>query len=73
MYKKKWLLGSIYSSDEKNSVIHGFIPAAHITHYCRRWITPLHKAHRITGPNPASWISLVGSAAKRFGSTLECF
>ncbi|CAN6823239.1 unnamed protein product [Brassica oleracea] len=41
--------------------------------YCRRWITPFHKAHQIIGPNPASWISLVGSAAKRIGSTLECF
>ncbi|CAF1840054.1 BnaC04g19760D [Brassica napus] len=40
---------------------------------CRRWITSLHKAHRITGPNPASWISLVGSAAERIGSTLEYF
>ena len=40
---------------------------------CRRWITSFHKAHRITGPNPASWISLVGSAAKHVSSTLEYF
>ena len=25
---------------------------------CRRWITPLHKVHRITGPNPASRIDV---------------
>ena len=27
---------------------------------CRRWITSLHKTHRITGPSPASLTSLVG-------------
>nr|VDD32824.1 unnamed protein product [Brassica oleracea] len=40
---------------------------------CRRWITSLHKAHRITGPNPASRIDLVGSVVKPIGLTLEYF
>ncbi|KAG5414620.1 hypothetical protein IGI04_002187 [Brassica rapa subsp. trilocularis] len=44
-----------------------------VSETCRRWITSLHKAHRITGPSPASLTSLVGLAAKGVGSTPEYF